>query len=358
MKKITKKKKTFIQYIFLLFLIVFTTYIVSTTLDVKLIPYIIEVVDKRYIIAGMILITIYILLESYISYLIVKSIEKTKIKGIGFKLATMGLYYNLVTPFAYGSQPMQIYTLTRYNVKLSKSVAIVTNKTIVFQLVVTIYSGILILLNVDMLKTEISSILVLITFGMTINIVSLFLGILIVFSPNKMKKISGIIIKFLSKFKLLRKIKNKKNEIENMIDTYHEAIFMFINDKKRLLLSIAITFIQLTIYFSVSYCIYKMFNLTSLSYIKILTLQIFLYMSISPAPTPGNVGANEIAFLIIFADVFPKEIIGYAVFLFSGLIYYFVIIICGIFTIITHYNMEKIDKNGYKINKKNLKNMI
>ena len=37
-----------------------------------------------------------------------------------------------------------------------------------------------------------------------------------------------------------------------------------------------------------------------------LTLQVFLYMSVSPIPTPGNVGANEIAFFTIFAKVFSK----------------------------------------------------
>ena len=33
-------------------------------------------------------------------------------------------------------------------------------------------------------------------------------------------------------------------------------------------------------------------------------------MSSSAVPTPGNVGANEIAFFMIFASVFPKSIIG------------------------------------------------
>ncbi|MGL6108018.1 lysylphosphatidylglycerol synthase transmembrane domain-containing protein [Romboutsia sp.] len=349
MIKITKKKKAFIQYVFLLFLIAITTYLVSTTLDISLIPQIVKVVNKKYIILGVLLILIYILLESYINYLIVKSIEKTKIKGIGFKLATMGLYYNLVTPFASGSQPMQVYALTKYNVKFSKSVAIVTNKTIIFQLVVTIYSGFLILLNLDLLKAEIHSILILITIGMTINIISLLAGILIMFNPNKMKIIAGLIIKFLCKFKIFKFLEDKKIKIDEMINKYHQSIMMFIKDKKSLFLSFIMTFIQLTVFFSISYCVYKMFNLKDLSYIKMLTLQVFLYMSVSPIPTPGNVGANELVFLTIFANVFPKKIIGYSVFLYSGFAYYLIILVCGIFTIITHYNMEKQDKTKNKI---------
>lgn len=341
MGKISKRTKIFTQYGFLFFLIAITTYLVSTTLDLKLIPHIIKLVNRKYIILGILLILIYILLESYINCLIVRSIEKRRIKGIGFKLAAMGLYYNLVTPFASGSQPIQIYALTKHNVKFSKSVAIVTNKTIIYQLVVTIYSGILILFNFDLLKVEIPSILILITFGMIINIVTLFVGILIIFNPNKIKIVAQIITKFLCKFRIFKFLNNKKTKIDEIIDKYHQSIIMFIKDKKSLFLSLIMTFIQLTVYFSISYCVYKMFNLKELTYIKLLVLQVFLYMSVSPVPTPGNVGANEIAFLTIFSKVFPKEIIGYCVFLYSGFVYYFVVILCGFFTIIIHYNMEK-----------------
>jgi uncharacterized membrane protein YbhN (UPF0104 family) len=119
---------------------------------------------------------------------------------------------------------------------------------------------------------------------------------------------------------------------------------MFIKNKKALVLSLVLTFIQLTIFFSIAYCIYKAFNLSGLSYFNILTLQVFLYMAVSPVPTPGNIGANEIAFLTIFSNVFPKELMGYAVFLYGGFVYYFMVIICGMFTINTHYHMGKYKK--------------
>lgn len=39
---------------------------------------------------------------------------------------------------------MQIYALNKYDINLSKSIAIVTNKTVLFQTVVTIYSAVII----------------------------------------------------------------------------------------------------------------------------------------------------------------------------------------------------------------------
>ncbi|WP_042274671.1 lysylphosphatidylglycerol synthase transmembrane domain-containing protein, partial [[Clostridium] dakarense] len=341
MRKITKKQKAFIQYAFLLFLICLTTYLVSTTLDIALIPHILKVVDVKYIIAGVLLVAIYILFEAYILQLVINSIEKTKVRFLGFKIGTMGLYYNLVTPFASGSQPIQIYALTKYGISLSKSVAIITNKTIVFQTVVTTYCGYLIFLNLDLLKTEMPSIMMLVTAGMIMNIVMLVGGILIVLSPNKIKMITSYILDKLSRFKFFKKLADKKEKINEYIDEYNYSIKIFIKDKKNLVLSLILTTIQLTIFFSVTYCIYKAFNLNGLSYWHILTLQVFLYMAVSPIPTPGNVGANELAFFSIFANVFPKEIIGYSVFLHSGFAYYMLVIVAGIFTINTHHNMNK-----------------
>lgn len=347
MIKLTKKK-TLLQYGFLLFLIVITTYLVYTTLDIRLIPHIIKIVNIKYISLGIILMAIYIGLETYVTHIIVGSMQKTKVKGISFKLATMGLYYNLVTPFASGSQPMQIYAMTKYNIKFSKAVAIVTNKTVIYQFVVTLYCGCLIMLNLKLLNKELPTILTLMTIGMIINIGTLLVGILIMFNPYKMKLIANKIIDKLCKYSLFKSLENKKEKIDIYIDEFYRSIMIFIKDKKSLIISIIMTFIQLTIFFSITFCIYKTFNLSTVTYITLLTLQVFLYMSVSPVPTPGNVGANELIFLTIFAKIFPKQLIGYSVFLYSAFVYYMIVVICGICTIITHYDMSKIKKDNKK----------
>lgn len=349
MLNLTNNKKKFIQYSFLLLLICTTVYLVSTTLDIRLIPTIIKLVDKKFILLGFLLITIYIILESVIINIIIKSIQKTKVRFLSIKIAMMGFYYNLVTPFASGSQPMQIYALNKYGIDFSKSTAIVTNKTVLFQTVVTIYCGISIFFNMDVLKSELPSVLILISIGMIINIISLLGGMMIVLSPNAMKKIIFIISDILYKTKLFKSLHKKIPDINIFIDDYSYSIKTFIKDKKSLFISVILTIIQLTIYFSISYCVYKAFNLNGISFYHIFTLQVFLYMSVSPVPTPGNVGANEIAFFTIFANIFPKDMIGYCVFLYSIFVYYFVVIVGGIFTVHTHYHIGKYKRKNYNL---------
>ena len=341
MLNLTKTQKICIQYGFLLLLICMTVYLVSTTLDITLIPMIMKLVNKKFIFIGLLIMVLYIILECTIINILIKTIQKTKVRFLAVKIAMMGFYYNLVTPFASGSQPMQIYALNKYDINLSKSIAIVTNKTVLFQTVVTIYSAVIIFLNIEVLKNELPSMLVLMSIGMVMNIVSLLGGMLIVLTPNTMKIIVKVIVNILYRLNIFKSLNKKIHTINKFIDEYSYSIKLFIKNKKALFLSIILTIIQLTVFFSISYCVYKAFNLNGLSLFEVLSLQVFLYMSVSPIPTPGNVGANEVAFLTIFANVFPGNIIGYSVFLYSIYVYYFLVVVCGLFTIHTHYHMNK-----------------
>lgn len=341
MLNLTKTQKICIQYGFLLLLICMTVYLVSTTLDITLIPMIMKLVNKKFIFIGFLIMVLYIILECTIINILIKTIQKTKVRFLAVKIAMMGFYYNLVTPFASGSQPMQIYALNKYDINLSKSIAIVTNKTVLFQTVVTIYSAVIIFLNIEVLKNELPSMLVLMSIGMIMNIVSLLGGMLIVLTPNTMKIIVKVIVNILYRLNIFKSLNKKIHTINKFIDEYSYSIKLFIKNKKALFLSIILTIIQLTVFFSISYCVYKAFNLNGLSLFDVLALQVFLYMSVSPIPTPGNVGANEVAFLTIFSNVFPGKIIGYSVFLYSIYVYYFLVVVCGLFTIHTHYHMNK-----------------
>lgn len=341
MLNLTKTQKICIQYGFLLLLICMTVYLVSTTLDITLIHMIMKLVNKKFIFIGFLIMVLYIILECTIINILIKTIQKTKVRFLAVKIAMMGFYYNLVTPFASGSQPMQIYALNKYDINLSKSIAIVTNKTVLFQTVVTIYSAVIIFLNIEVLKNELPSMLVLMSIGMVMNIVSLLGGMLIVLTPNTMKIIVKVIVNILYRLNIFKSLNKKIHTINKFIDEYSYSIKLFIKNKKALFLSIILTIIQLTVFFSISYCVYKAFNLNGLSIFEVLSLQVFLYMSVSPIPTPGNVGANEVAFLTIFANVFPGNIIGYSVFLYSIYVYYFLVVVCGLFTIHTHYHMNK-----------------
>ncbi|RDY26623.1 UPF0104 family protein [Romboutsia weinsteinii] len=341
MNKFKNINKSLLQYTFLILLMAITTYLVFKSLDISMLSSVVKMVDSKFILLGALSISLYVYLEGLVLKIMIDDTQKVKVRFIGFKLAIMGFYYNLVTPFASGSQPMQIYILNKCKVPLSKSSAIVTNKSLIYQTMVTIYCSSLILINSASLKGKMPGMMLLVYMGIAINAFTIIMAVLVVLNPNKVKIIARFIIGFISRYKTFEFLVKKLDNVESFIDEYSQSVRSIIKNKRVLFLTIVLTVIQLTCYFSISFWIYKAFNLDGHSYIYLLTLQAFLYMAISPIPTPGNIGANEIAFFTIFNTVFPKPLMGYAVFLYGGFMYYLILIGSGVFTVITHYRMKK-----------------
>lgn len=340
MINISSKTKNMMQCIFLISLMCITTYLVFKSLDINLLTKVVSILDYKFVFLGFVFMFLYIAFEGLIINLIIKTIHGSSRKSLGFKVGIIGLYYNLITPMASGSQPMQVYELSKANISPSKSTAVVVNKTILFQVSVTIYCALLMLFNIELLQSNLKSIFIFIVFGMIMNVIMLGFGFFIVLNPSATKKITYYILNLLCKVKFLKFLENKRTNIDEFVDEYNYSVKLFIKNKKALLLSFLLTFIQLTVYFSIAYCINKALNLTGHSYVLVLSLQVFLYMAVSSMPTPGNIGANEIAFFTIFSGIFPKEFLGYSVFLYGIFVYYFLLIFCGLFTILKQINIK------------------
>lgn len=335
-----KYKSTILKYSFLIFLMFFTIFLVFKNLDINSIAEIKNIIDKKYILMGVFAILLYIFLEGIILKQILEAQYKVEAKFLGFKLATMGFYYNLITPFASGSQPMLIYVLNKYKVPLSEATGIITNKTLLYQTVVTIYCAVFFLLNIGILETQIPGVISLVILGLSVNAFTIIMGLLAILNPQKIKYITGFLVENLSKLKIFRFLKNKRNKIDEFIEEYSDSVKFFMTNKKLLIKTTLLTIIQLTAYFSVSYWILKSFDLGQVKFFYAITLQTLLYMAVSPIPTPGNIGANELAFFNIFSTVFPKKFLGYAVLLYGGLVYYLILILSGVLTIISHIQIK------------------
>ncbi|WP_455543981.1 lysylphosphatidylglycerol synthase domain-containing protein, partial [Intestinibacter sp.] len=208
-----KYRNTILKYGFLIFLMVFTVYLVFKNLDISSVDKIKDIIDKKYIAIGVSVILGYILLEGIILKQILNDQYKVEGKFLGIKLATMGFYYNLITPFASGSQPMLIYVLNRYKVPLGEATGIITNKTLLYQSVVTIYCAIFFLLNIEVAQTQLPGVMSLIIFGLSINAFTIIAGLLAILNPVKVKTIVNFLIKYLSKFKILKFLKRKEGQI-------------------------------------------------------------------------------------------------------------------------------------------------
>jgi uncharacterized protein (TIRG00374 family) len=330
-----KYKKTF-SLIFIVLSAITMLFILFKNDDLINLFKVVKNIDLNYIILALLFIFIFWFIEATLIYaLIIKFTDRKKnLKNfwLAMKVTMIGQYYSNITPMATGGQPVQLYLLKDDNISLSNGTAILISKFLLFQIGVTIYSVCLALYKIKLLLNYYNSASVFVIAGLIINMIMLTTILLIAFNQQILSKISASIYNFLFKIHVIKDTKKLIDKTENFISEYKESIGKLREDYWFTIKMYAVSFLQLTVYFSTTFFVYKSFNLNESNIIDIICLQSFLYMAVSFIPTPGTAGASEIGFLLLFGHLFPANIISTALLLWRGINYYFSLIFSGIFS--------------------------
>lgn len=104
-----------------------------------------------------------------------------------------------------------------------------------------------------------------------------------------------------------------------------------------LLKSLFFTFIQLTLFLSISYVLYRGFGLEGTSLLQIISYQAYVLMISSFIPLPGAMGGAELGYHGFFKDIFGEHYVNTAMMLWRIMTFYLPIIV-GLFFTLTMKN--------------------
>lgn len=297
---------------------------------------IIRKINIDYIIIALIFIFIFWMLEAAMIYSLITKFSDLKgnIKTfwLAVKVTMIGQYYSNITPLASGGQPVQLYVLKDGDINLSNGTAILICKFLLFQIGVTIYSLLLAIYKIKLLTNINNGASIFIITGLTINTVMLSAIVLIAFNQQILLKLCAFFLKILYKMHIVKNVNKLIVKTENFISEYKDSISKLKEDYSYTIKMFLVTFIQLTVFFSTTYFVYKSLNLNESNIIEIICLQSFLYMAVSFIPTPGTAGASEIGFVLLLGYLFPSNIISTALLLWRGISFYFSLIFSGLFS--------------------------
>jgi len=331
-------KKKIINFCFIAFSSLVLIYILISNNDIVSIYEALKQIKIEYILVAVACLLLFWILEAYMIYkLILKFTDKKR--GIltfwlSLKTTLVGQYYSNITPGASGGQPVQLYIMKDENVPLSEGTAVLVEKFLLFQIGVTIYSLILAVYKIKSLLEYTNGASLFIALGLIVNIVMVLSIWLLSIKPKAVGYVVGFILEFLHKHKIIKDLDKTRNSIDKFINDYELSIKKMKSNKILTLKLFVLTFVQLTMFFSITYFIYKSLGLSGNSIFEIICLQAFLYMSVCFIPIPGTIGVSEMGFIMILGSVFSKNIIGTALLLWRGVSYYFSLVFSGIFVIL------------------------
>lgn len=318
--------------IFFLFLIVITLWIILKDQSISQILSTIKNAKFEYIIIGIICMIIYILLEAVNIGRTLKMLnEKSRfLKNV--KYALIGFFFSSITPAASGGQPMQIYYMHKEKISVSSStLALLINLTSM-QIITISFALISLCFNYKYLNT---ALIIFFIIGICLNVSALALLIIGIFSERLSNWLVNIVIKIL-KFFRIKNIEDKQEKFKNELTKYQYSAKYLKTNKALLIKTLLTTGIQFLVFYSIAYWTYKALGFNQSNILEITTMQSILYATVSGIPSPGAVGVSEGAFIEIFRNIYPENLIKSATLLNRGINFYLFVIISVIVVIINN----------------------
>lgn len=258
----------------------------------------------QWIIAAIFSMILYWVFEAKILQITVFLMKKDYKFKEAFKVTMIGQYFNSITPFASGGQPMQLYALTKQGLGAGKSGSALMIKFIMYQGILTIYSLILIFWKLDFFRRKTSNLFYLIGVGFAVH-ASVILCLVVFSKYRKLThKFIMLLSKILRKFKLVKNISKLELSINDNLDQFHDNMQIAKHSKGLIFKAVIYTILQLTIYFIIPYFIYLSFGMRGASIGSMIAGTSFIMMITAVIPSPGAMGGAEGAFFICFSLFF------------------------------------------------------
>lgn len=313
------KKNTF----FLLFITIIVLYIILKD-DFSHIIKSFKNINILYIIIALIVFFIHVALKGYVNYLITNESKKVSIKE-AIKHNLIAQFFNGITPFSTGGQPMEIYMLTEHGISIPKATNQTIQSFIFYQISLVICGLFAVIYNYFFSifpKIKILSNLVILGFSINISVVIVL--ILISHSKKIMDGICRIIIKISKKIKF----KSSEKEIKGKFMEYYEGFKELKKRKLLLIIGIVLNIISLICLYSIPLFVLKSMNPNNpMSIIETITSSAYVYVIGSFVPIPGASGGIEYGFTQFYGNFISKKEISAVLLIWRFITYYFGIII-------------------------------
>ena len=216
---------------------------------------------------------------------------------IAFETAALGKYYDCITPSGAGGQPFQILWLHRRGYSDGGASAMTITDYITMQagfifLALAVFIG---WRSVDLEAIRYTA-----YFGLLLFSLIPCLLVLCSWKPALVKKLVTAVIRLCGRLKIVKKPEQTTNQVLDKLDSYHRSLAVIAKNRLTMCCLLLLSLVYRIALCSMPYFVLKMFG-APVSFLHIFASTIYIYASIALVPTPGNAGAAEGAFYLVFS---------------------------------------------------------
>lgn len=295
-----------------------------------------------WLLLGLILYSIYLLVQSIPFYEFTKMHKHNVSLKFYIYLSVVTNFFNGITPMATGGQPLQIYEMHKKGISVVNATNIVLENFIVFQFTAVFLGMIALVANCIFHLFEVNPLLENMTIiGFVLNTLLLLFVIVASFSKTFIQKIITFILKLLNKIKIVKDIDKQKEKWNKTCLEFYENFQILLKHKKLLFKNILMYIISFLAYFSVPICIINALGIdTNVNLIMTIIMSSYIFLASSYLPIPGATGGMEYAFLGYFGNFITGFKLNSLLLIWRFITYYLPLIVGGI-----TFNIHSIKNN-------------
>lgn len=303
--------------------------------------------DPLYLVMALLLMVVYWLMEAWAIQIVMNKLSPGQRFRNTYLTTMVGQYYNCITPFASGGQPMQAYYMSRCGVPASASISILMSRLILYHVAETLYCLAVLVLRFRFFTEDLAPLMALAIVGFCVCSAFIVFLLLVSFCKDFTMRIIRRIIFFLGKLRIIKDPQRSCDSIEDSMNASFNNMKFIVREPLMIVKVILVTLVQLTAYFAISFVIFRGFGETGSDFLTVISCQAFVYMISAFMPMPGAMGASEGSYVGYFSHVYSDAtLVPVSTFIWRFLTFYLPIVIGILLTMVLQkrYSKEKRDQ--------------
>lgn len=287
--------------------------------------------NKWLILLSILVYIVYFIIEAYLLKLLIdKSCKKYPFKKV-IELNMMTKFFNGITPFSLGGQPLQVYELSKNKVPVTKGILVIVENFIILQITMSIMIILSLIFGYIFELRPNNFLYILTLIGALITIVSFVITILICVKIELASSIGKNMINLLNKLNIIKDKETTLNKWNSKCIEYQNGFRNLIKDRKFIIKCVCVNFIYMTVFFMIPFFTLKALNISfNINMFYAIILSCFVYISASFIPIPGSSISTEYSFIHYFSLIVCETIVIPGVLLYRIITYYLPCIVGGI----------------------------
>ena len=283
--------------------------------------------DLRWILLAVIFIFLYWVLRAVSLFMITREYSKKLKFGRIFGLTLITQFFNGITPFSSGGQPMEVYYLSKSGIRASKGTNIIIQNFILYQIALIIHGIIAVSLNYHFrFFKEVAILKELTLIGFIINTL-VGVGLLFIsFSTKFNKKVIHLLILLGHKVKIIKDKEKSISKWQDRLEEFHESAALLAKRKSLFIKGIIYNFVALCVFYAIPlFVIYGMGNF-NINVIETITASAYVLIIGAFVPIPGGSGGIEYGFMQFFGNFITGSVLSASLLVWRFITYYLGII--------------------------------